>query len=71
MLEEQLTAMKLRAEAAEAEKAKVADGLRRKGQEQEEANDAALQALAEKRCVLHAHFCSQSRASDVVLVHAV
>ncbi len=49
-LEDKLAAMQLRAEAAEAEKASIAEGLKRKGHEQEEASDAALQALAEKRC---------------------
>ena len=51
-LEDKLAAMVLRAEAAEGEKAKLAEGLMRKGHEQEEASDAALQALAEKRCAL-------------------
>ena len=51
-LEDKLEAMALRAEAAEGEKAKLAEGLTRKGHEQEEASDAALQALAEKRCAL-------------------
>jgi hypothetical protein len=51
-LEKKLEAMALRAEAAEGEKAKLAEGLTRKGHEQEEASDAALQALAEKRYVL-------------------
>ncbi len=50
LLEDRLAAMTLRAEAAEQEKAKLAEGLTRKGHEQEEASDAALQALAQKRC---------------------